>query len=221
MTATEQEITPAQRKRIAKTSRAAWDECWSRLIESAKNWRLAAFVSFGLTGLSICYMGHLGSLPKQVVIPIEVDKQGHVTNVKNFQDEPLTPKMWDEIYTTQLESFVTDWRTVTSDKSAQDADWDRAYSYLGGSSQAKAFLDSWYMQNNPASKLQDNTIVRVHFDTHDREGDSTYGIWWTEIATSLTGELKSTKRWHCVFTFVKKDLTNFRITEIRLEEVHA
>lgn len=216
-------ITDEERRRLSQATRQAWDECFGDQIERRKRWQMYALLSWGATALAICGVMYLGTLPKQVVIPIEVDKAGHVLNVKNLKDKPLNTKLWDAIYRDQFQSFIEDWRGVTSDTTAQNAMWDRVFKqWVGSGSQAESFLTSWYEQNDPASILAKQKLVRVHWDTSDRPGQNTYGVWWTEYTTSLSGGDEEVKRWHCVFTFTqKKDDIGILITEIRLEPVNG
>jgi type IV secretory pathway TrbF-like protein len=216
----QRELTEAQRKNLKRASRTAWNECFSDQIEAKKNWQRIAFVSMGITATSVIASWYLGTLPKQVAYVVPVDKLGHVGFTGSLRDQPLTPQLWDQIYLSQLEQYVRNWRTVTSDKSAQDSYWDQVYTMTGAGSQAKATLDAWYAAHDPVQRGGDGTTVRVSIDTTDREGAHTFGVWWTETATNGEGQATS-RKYRCVFTFVPKDGIHLLVTELRPEEVHV
>lgn len=215
-------LSPKEQKKIAKAGKQAWNECFGDQIEAKKNWQRIAFASMGVTALAVGGMIHLGGLPKSDVWLVEKDQNRHIVYAGRPHEQSLTAEVWDQIYVDSLQTLVWNWRLVTSDKAAQDDAWDRVFStYIGAGSQADAYLRNWYAENDPNRRAAKGELVRVEFETTDRVGDTSYGLWWKETTTSLSGEVKSVKHWHCVFTLVKKGGIRFLVTELRPEEVHA
>jgi type IV secretory pathway TrbF-like protein len=107
----------------------------------------------------------------------------------------MDDRTWDEIRVQQLNRFIEAWRTVTSDTQAQNADWDRAYHFLGDNSSARAALDKWYEEHNPVARAAAGELVTVKYKTYDREGSNTYGIWWEETTTTANGQATSVKNY--------------------------
>lgn len=178
-----------------RRARREWEECWSHPIAAKRNWqRLALIEAVGLVA-SVFWIGHLGTLPKQVLYVLERDKSGAVSYAGPVKPVDMDAGTWDLVKVQALKKFLENWRTVTTDHAAQANDWDRAFMYLGENSQAKEAVAHWYEQNDPIKRSENGEIVTVQFKTFDVEGPHTYGLWWQETTTSISGQPISQKTW--------------------------
>ncbi len=136
-----------------------------------------------------------GRLPKQVLYVVDRDKAGNVAYAGPAKPVDMDAKTWNLVKIQALKTFLESWRTVTTDRTAQANDWDRAFLFVGDGSQAKAALSSWFEGNDPIKRANGGELVSIHFKTFDVEGAHTFGIWWEETTTSLAGQVVSRKTW--------------------------
>jgi len=207
-----------------------WEEVWGNPIESKRNWQRMAFIE-GIAILGALWMiWHLHQAPTQLLYVLETDKaHEHVQYAGLYQPTNMDAATWDAVKIQGLTRFIEAWRTVTTDKDAQEHDWDRAFMYLGENSQAKAAIANWYAQNDPIRRAQDDQIVSVQYKTFDVEGKNTYGIWWAETTMSSTGQTTSTKMYRARIVYDihlptseaarQENKLGILITEISFEEV--
>jgi type IV secretory pathway TrbF-like protein len=181
-----------ERTRRAKRQ---WDECWNDLLVAKQNWQRIAFAEAVGLLLAIGGLIYLGAQPKQIPYVLQPDKYGNVVQVPAVQPADMDAHTWDTVKIAQLRRFIDSWRTVTTDRTAQANDWDRAFLFVGQSSKAKTDLDQWFAANNPFKRANAGELVTVRHKTWDRQGDHTYGIWWEETTSTLTGQIISTKLW--------------------------
>jgi type IV secretory pathway TrbF-like protein len=192
-------VDPGEDK-FAKAKRA-FDEVWSPLITARENWqRIAMFESVALI-VAVAGMIYLGRLPKQVAYVIERNGQ-HVSYAGPAKPADMDASTWNLFKVQALKRFVESWRTVTMDSSAQAADWDRAFMYVGEGSQAKTALIAWYEQNDPVKRAGKGDTVTVTFKTFDFEGANTVGLWWDESTFGSGGQVASRKEWRARAVFV-------------------
>jgi type IV secretory pathway TrbF-like protein len=178
-----------------RTARAKrhFEEIWSNAIAAKQNWQRIAFCEAFIVLCAVFWIGYLGQLPKQVLYVVERDKAGDVAYAGPVKPADMDAKTWDLVRIQALKKLLESWRTVTSDRTAQANDWDRAFLFVGDGSQAKATLSAWFEQNDPFKRADRGELVSVHFKTFDVEGGRTYGLWWDEVTTSLAGQVTAQK----------------------------
>jgi len=184
-----------------------WEERYSSLLAGRRNWQLMAFALVlinGGFGYGMWYLAHTSRTEVYML-----DRTGSQVNYAgSMKPANMDDATWDIVRVEELKKFVTSWRTVTSDAGAQKADWDRAFAFVGDGSQARDTLAKWYEANDPIARAGKGEIVTVQYKTFDREGANTYGIWWTETTTALSGQSVSTKMWHARIAYATKIPTN-------------
>ena len=187
----------------ARTRRAKrqWEEVWSNPIAAKQNWQRLAFLEAVTILCAVFWIAQLGGQPKQVLYVVERDKAGTVNYAGPVKPVDMDARTWDVVKVQTLKKFLDLWRTVTTDRSAQANDWDRAFLFVGDGSQAKAVLSQWFEGNNPFKRADKGELVSVRFKTFDVEGTRTYGVWWEETTTSLTGLVVSVKTWRARVTY--------------------
>lgn len=178
-----------------RRARREWEECWSHPVAAKQNWQRLALIEAVALIAAVFWVGHLGTLPKQELYVLERDKAGAVAYAGPVKPIDMDVHTWDLVKIQALKSFLESWRTVTTDRGAQANDWDRAFTYLGANSQAKQAIAQWYEQNDPIKRAAGGELVTVQFKTFDVEGPHTYGLWWQETTTSLSGQMISQKDW--------------------------
>jgi type IV secretory pathway TrbF-like protein len=181
----------------ARTKRAKreFEEIWSNLVAGKRNWMYMAFLEALVIGGMSWGLWHLGSMRKEILYVLERDKNHEVGYFGPVKPVDMDAATWDLVKVQSLKKFVECWRTVTADRSAATNNWDRAFMYVGDGSQAKQALASWYEQHDPIKRAATGEIVTVEYKTFDVEGRHTYGIWWQETTTSLSGQVTSQKTW--------------------------
>jgi len=181
----------------ARTRRAKrqWEEAWSHPIEAKRNWQRFALGELLILLCAVFWIGYLGKAPKSVLYVVERDKGNNVAYAGPVKPVDMDAQTWDLVKVQSLKKFVEYWRTVTADRTAQAADWDKAFLYVGDGSQAKAALAKWYEANDPIKRADNGETVTVQYKTFDVEGRHTYGIWWQETSTSQAGQIVSQKTW--------------------------
>lgn len=172
-----------------------WEEAWSNPIAAKQNWQRIAFLEAAVLILTVWGLIHVGGMPKQVLYVVERDRAGNVSYAGPVKPLDMDAKTWDLVKIQSLKKFIEYWRTVTADRTAQAADWDRAFLYVGDGSQAKAALSKWYEENDPIRRAGNGEVVTIQYKTFDVEGQHTYGIWWQETTMSQGGQVVSQKAW--------------------------
>ncbi|MBV8437266.1 MAG: type IV secretion system protein [Silvibacterium sp.] len=184
-----------------RRAKREFEEIWSNLVAGKRNWMYMAFLE-GLVLAGMAWgMWRLGSMRKEVLYVLERGKQNEVAYFGPVKPVDMDAATWDLVKVESLKKFVSYWRTVTADRSAAANNWDRAFMYVGDGSQAKKALAKWYEQNDPIKRGANGEIVSVEYKTFDVEGQHTYGIWWQETATSLSGQVTSQKTWRARITY--------------------
>ena len=193
--ATEQPIGSNLLTERTRTAKRRFEEMWRDPIAAKQNWQRIAFLEGIALILAICWVGYLGKLPKQIPYVLDRDKAGNISYAGPAQPIDMDAQTWNLVKIAALKQFLESWRTVTMDRTAQVNDWDRAFVYIGQGSPAKKVMDQWYEQNDPIQRLNKGQLVSVQFKTFDVQGDHTFGLWWEETTTSLTGQVTTQKQW--------------------------
>jgi type IV secretory pathway TrbF-like protein len=178
-----------------RRAKRAWEEAWSNPIAAKQNWQRVAFIEALALVFAIGGLIHLGGLPKQVLYVVERDKTGNVHYAGPVKPVDMDGHTWDLVKIQGLKRFLESWRTVTTDRTAQVNDWDRSFMFVGDGSAAKTALAHWFEENDPIKRVAKGELVTVRFKTFDVEGVRTYGLWWDEITTSLSGQVVSQQTW--------------------------
>jgi type IV secretory pathway TrbF-like protein len=212
-----------------RRAKRQWEEAWSHPIAAKQNWQRVAFLEAAVLLLAVAGLIYLGRLPKQVLYVVERDKGGNVSYAGPVKPVDMTAQTWDVVKVQALKRFIEYWRTVTGDRTAQAADWDKAFLYVGEGSQAKTVLANWYQENDPIKRAANGETVTVQYKTFDVEGQHTYGLWWLETTSSQSGQLVSQKTWRARIVYDlhvptseaarEENSLGILITELRWEPV--
>src|SRR5438270_2155740 len=227
--ATKQQTGEVHLDESTRRAKRVWEEIWSNPIAAKENWQRIAFLEALILLCAVIGLVYLGRLPKQVLYVVERDRAGNVSYAGPAKPSAMDAHTWDLVKIQALKKFLESWRTVTTDRTAQANDWDRAFLFVGEGSQAKFALGQWFEANNPSRRLAKGELVSIRFKTFDVEGAHTYGLWWEETTTSLTVQLISKKTWRARVTYEmhipsaeiarEENSLGVLITELSWEEV--
>jgi type IV secretory pathway TrbF-like protein len=203
-------LPPVDEERLERVSREKtiayrreWEERYSGLLAGRRHWKVFAagllLINGGLAaGLwNVARMSHT----ELYVLDRSGSRVNYAGPVKPTNMDDAT---WDLVRVEQLKKFISSWRTVTTDVSAQNADWDRTFYFVGENSQAKKVLTDWYQQNDPLKRGAKGESVVVNFLTYDKEGANTYRIWWTETSASSGSPITQTTSWQARIVYATK-----------------
>jgi type IV secretory pathway TrbF-like protein len=214
------DLTKKRVTALTKSARRTWDEAFGDQIEGKKNWQKAFWASMAVTLLAVGGCIYESKQPKQIAYVMKVDSGGHVVSAGPLAEQPVTQDTWDSIYDGAIRAEVERWRSVTSDKTFRDANYDETFNHLADNSQAYHFMYDWFSQNDPAARAANGDVVTVSIDYSERVGQYSYNVQWTESTHS--GQTVATHKWHSRMTFIPlaKDPTKIKITEVTLEQLH-
>lgn len=206
-----------------------WEEAWGSLASAKANWQRIAFVLAGALALSIGGLVYLGSLPKQVLYVVERDRFNNVAYAGPAKPREMSDEAWTQIKVDSLKRFIEEARTVTTDRTAAEKNWDKAFSHVGDGSTAKAKLSEWFDKHDPIQRATNGETVEFNYKTFDVEGANTYGIWWQEI-TRKAGQIASDRVYRARIVYAMKipssaaakaeNPVGVLATDYSVEEVH-
>jgi type IV secretory pathway TrbF-like protein len=167
-----------------RRARAEWDSRMGSAVVQAKNWRLAAFASLGITTLATLGMIYLGALPKAVPHIVEVDRLGGATYRGPVGESVYVPS--DAVITYHLRRFIEDARELSSDIAVVKRNWLDAYTLVTprGGHMLTAFVEQ--PENDPFRRAQDERVT-VEFLSAVRVAGDTWQLDWRETTWDKSG----------------------------------
>lgn len=171
-------------------ARREWNERYGDYVQQAHHWRTIAIIC-GLTALvATIGVGYIGAQNRVVPYVVQVDRVGEVAAIARADRAPDVDPRVIKAY---LARFVTDWRTVTSDRQAQKSAIDRAYSMLPNGSIALKKLNDYFRARNPFS-VSARLIIAASVTNILPISDQTWQVEWEEVTRDLRGEVQSNLR---------------------------
>lgn len=192
---TPQPETPYQR------AGQVWDERLGASRAQARNWRLMAFASLGLSllmGTGLVWQAGRSSITPYVV---EVDKQGDVRAV-GAAAEAYTPS--DAQIANHLARFVSDVRALPLDPIVVRQDWLEAYDYA--TDRGAAALNEYARTNDPFAKVGRQSVA-VEITSVVRASPGSFQVRWIERRYE-NGALAATERWTAILSIVLQPPAN-------------
>lgn len=156
--------------------RREWDERFGDQITRAKNWRLMAFITTGLLGLTIFAYVQLANRTQLVPYVVTVDNLGRSAFAPALADNPAANPL---LVRRELEMWISQWRSVISDPPAQRAAVDRVFALLDGRERAMGVVTNWYKENEPFKRSTTESIS-VAIIAAKQISDRAWDIEWTE-----------------------------------------
>jgi len=177
-------------------ARREWDTRMGGAIVHARNWRLAAFASIAVAGLSIIGTIYMAQLPRIVPHIVEVD----ATGIAEYRGP--VGKAWedykpsDAITQYYVERFVEKTRSISSDLALTKQRWIEAYNFVAKS--AVVHLSEYARNNDPFKAAAENRIT-VDFLSVMRLTPTSWQVDWRENRWPKTGGLPTPELWRGVF----------------------
>jgi type IV secretion system protein VirB5 len=174
-----------------------WDERIGSARVQARNWRLMAFGSLGLSG--VLAVGMIWQSLHSRITPyvVEVEKSGEARAVAPAE-EHYQPN--DAQIAWYLARFITDVRSLSIDPVLVRQNWLEAYGFT--TDKGAAFLNEFAQKNDPFADVG-NRSVSVQVTSVVRATDSSFQVKWIE-QTYKQGGLASTEHWTALLTVVTK-----------------
>jgi len=172
-----------------------WDERLGTSRTQARNWRLMAFASLGLSmlmGTGLVWQAGRSSVTPYVV---EVDKQGDVRAV-GAAAEAYTPT--DAQIANHLARFISDVRALPLDPIIVRQDWLEAYDYA--TDRGAAVLNEYARANDPFAKVGKQSVA-VEIASVVRASPGSFQVRWIERRYE-NGALAATERWTAILSIV-------------------
>lgn len=196
-------------------ARNEYQERYGEYIVSARNWRLAALASCGVTVLSLVANYHLATKSGTVPFVMEVDRTGHtffagVPRAANLNEAAITKSA--------LETWIRDTRSILADPYAERHYVDTVYSFLSKGSVAYRTLTSWYADRQPFELAAKETVDIENVNAlpiGNEHETKTWTVTWDEVTTLADGSRNDPVKWRANITFerVPVSLSDARIKD--------
>lgn len=179
-----------------------WIERYGSYIAQAKNWRLAAFVAFGVAGVAVCSNVWLASQTKIVPYVVQVDDFGNSVHVaQEIQSGALN----QPVITHVISHWVVEARERIYDPQAENIAARDTYNYV--TKDVAPILSQYYQTNNPLSAKNDGDVT-VTINTclpmgQISEKGGTYQVTWTEKTYDPNANsLESVQNYSAIISYV-------------------
>jgi len=195
---TPEPVTPYQR------AEQIWDERIGSARVQAKNWRLMAFGSLGLSaalGGSVIWQSSQSHVVPYVV---KVDRLGEAQAVA---PAIASYKPSDGEVAWFLARFITGIRSLSSDPVIARKNWLEAYDYA--TNHGAMFLNQFAQEHDPFKGIGERT-VSVQVTSVVRMSNSSFQVKWTEQAYDHDA-LASTEHWTGILTVIIKPPTTAEV----------
>ena len=167
--------TPAATTPYQKAAQV-WDNRVGSARVQAKNWRLAALLSLGLSGILAVGMIWMGSTSRITPYVVEVQENGAVKAVGPAQGNFAVS---DAQIAHQLAGFIKNVRSVSIDPVILRQNWLTAYDYA--TDQAAHILNAYANENNPFANVGHRSVT-VDVTSIVRASDDSFDIRWRETS---------------------------------------
>lgn len=172
-----------------------WDERIGSARVQARNWRLVAFSSLGLTGILIAANVWQSMQSRVASYVVEVDRLGEARSVapaiQNYRPT-------DGQIAWHLGRFISNVRSVSTDPVLVKRNWLDAYDFA--TDRVAIFLNDYARSNDPFAGIGQRS-VSVQVTSVVRASDSSFQVKWTESIFER-GSLSKTERWTAMLTVI-------------------
>lgn len=173
----------------------AWDDRIGSARVQAKNWRIAAFGSLGLSALLAA--GMIWQASRGTITPwiVQVDKFGEAQAVAPAETgvRPSDPQI-----AFHLARLIENVRSIPADPVVLRQNWLRAYDFT--TAKGALALNDYARSNDPFTQVS-KVQIAVDVSSVIRASDNSFRIAWTERRYQ-DGSLTATERWSAIATVV-------------------
>jgi len=181
-----------------RRARQEWDARIGSAVVAARNWRLAAFASFGLVLVSLGGMIFLGAKPKAVPHIIQIDAIGAPTYLGPVGQAAKDYVPSDATIKYHLRRFLEDTRTLSSDAAVLKKNWLDAYALVTprGANMLSAYVQK--PENDPFKRAASERVT-TEVASMVRVSADTWQIDWRETAWDKSGAPSAPVVWRGMF----------------------
>ena len=183
-------------------ARIEWDDRYGNARQQALNWRYLSFFLLGLLMLSLLGMIYLGTLPKQAIHIIEVDKLGRATYAGKAGITASQYRISKASKKFHLKRFIEDVRSLPSDPVVVKHQWEDAYALV--SPNAANILSQYARKVIPTERLKRERIV-IDNITLIPISENSWSAEWNETSWSTHGENNGTRKWKGIFNLIYQE----------------
>lgn len=170
------------------SARREWNERYGDYIASARNWRIAGFLSLLIAAAAVCGIIWFAEKPKMIPYVVEVDGKGEVSGVY-AAGRSADPRVDENVLRWQLSQWIKNLRSVSPDTLVQKDKITAVYALLSRSyPAAQQTVSEWYQENSPIKRAADET-VGVVISQILPVSEQTWRIEWEEVKRARTGLL--------------------------------
>lgn len=152
-----------------------YNDRYERLAKNAASWRRVAFLMLLLLAASIGTVLWMAQTVKVVPFIVQVDQHGYQVAVQAVAASSVTD---DRVIMARVADFVTNIRSIYSDRTALVSLLEKSYDSIETSSPAQGKLDAYFRENNPLAK--NNIVVNVTLQSVLRAAPESNTLWQAE-----------------------------------------
>jgi type IV secretion system protein VirB5 len=170
-----------------------WLERYGHFIQQAYNWRLIAMLEAVALVVGVVGLIYVATQTKYVPYIVDVNQEGLPINVHLAEQAgPIDQR----VVHAELANWVTDARSVVTDRIAEKANLKVVYDMVSDGSPARGFLDQYYPVggHSPFDRAQKETD-NINIDAILQISNQTYVVQWTETIRDLGGRVTATQHW--------------------------
>lgn len=179
-------------------ARREWDERYGDHIARAKNWRAVAMLSLAVAGVACAGIAYIGAQSKIQPFVVMTDQLGSPVAVA--RPAAMGKEKADQrIKVAQLANWVSNARTITSDRAAQQVMIDKVYAMAGRNS--AEYLNAWFSDNSP---FGGDETASIEIASVLPQSADTYQVSWIETRSKY-GQAAKKERWKALLTVAQSD----------------
>jgi len=186
-------------------ARMEWDDRYGNARVQALNWRYLSFFLLGLLMLALLGMIYLGTLPKQSIHVIEVDKLGRAVYAGRAGTAGAQYKINQASKKFHLKRFIENVRSLPSDAIVVKNQWEDAYTLL--SPNAANVLSQYARKVVPTERLKKERVA-VDNVTLIPISDNSWSAEWNETSWNTKGGNNGTRKWKGIFNLIYQEPKN-------------
>lgn len=152
-----------------------YDDRYERLAKNLASWRRVAFLMLLLLSVSVTAVLWIAQTVKVVPFIVQVDQHGYQMAIAPVEPSKVTD---DRIIMARIADFITNMRSIYSDRTVLVAMLSKTYDSVAQASSAQQKLDEYFRANNPLTKT--NFVVDVTLQSVLRASPESNITWQAE-----------------------------------------
>lgn len=186
-------LTPAAQSAVYQAGKQEWMEQNGDLVSARNSWRLAALGSIAVSLLAVGGIVYLGNQIHAVPYIVKENVLGQVIGVAPVQQAPVPE---DGMIRFQLQQWITEARTVSTDPIAEKRFIGDVYAMVDKGSEANGYLNDYYSVHSPFMRASSKTVSIENVLVSTRPiSPHMWQVTWCEDARGAKGDEISTTAW--------------------------